>query len=150
MVKLRDILVLLGIGLAGYFMLKHIKAEAKPVEKTESEKQLQSVRTQYETEKAKTQTKEEREAEAWRQYTEHQIACNQLLEDFRKDCMARGGGIIQAEALHMLNTSYQVLDEKIICNQKWYCVIFTHTIYEEQKRYGAPTVQPQPARPRFE
>jgi len=149
MVKFRDLIFLLGVGLAGYFILKHIKAKAKPVEKpkTETERQLESVRTRYETEKAETQTQEQKEAEAWRQYTEHQIACSQLLEDFRKDCIARGGGIIQSEALHLLRTSYQILDEKVICNQKWYCVIFTHTIYEEQKRYGAPTIQP---RPRYE
>jgi len=144
MVKLRDILVLLGIGLAGYFMLKYI-AKAKEEEKAvEEQKTIQSVRTQYETEQIKTQTKEEKEAQAWRQYTETQIACDQLLEDFRKDCMARGGGIIQSEALYTLNTSYQVLDEKVICNQKWYCVIFTHTIYEEQKRYGTPSTPIRP------
>jgi len=156
--RFRDILVLLGIGLAGYFMLKYIKAEAKPVEKpaekpaeetvTEEQKTIQSIRTQYETEQIKTQeqrkTQEQKEAEAWRQYTEHQIACETLYDDFRQNCLAYGGSVVDSESLHLLSSSYNVINEQIICDKKYYCVIITSSVYEEQKRYGRPSIRPQP------
>jgi hypothetical protein len=139
MTKPRDILILLGVALGGYYILK----------KTEQgeEKTIQSIRTQYETEQVKPQAKEDKEAQAWRQYTETQIACETLYDQFRKDCTAYGGSVVDSETLHMISSSYQVLNEKVICDKKYYCIIYTHTIYEEQKRYGAPTIQ---LRPRYE
>jgi len=141
--RLRDIIFLLGIGLAGYFMLKYIKAGAKPVEKPETEEQktIQSIRTQYETEQIKTQ--EQKEAEAWRQYTETQIACETLYNEFYRDCIAYGGSVVDSETLHMISSSYNIVNEKIICDKKYYCVIITSSVYEEQKRYGTPSIQPR-------
>ena len=150
MAKLRDIIFLLGIGLAGYFMLNYIakaKEEEKAKTETEEQKELHDIRTQYETEQIRTQPidleRKEREKKAWEEYTETQIACNQLLNDFRQNCLAYGGSVVDSESLHMISSSYNVINEQIICDKKYYCVIITSSVYEEQKRYGTPSIQPR-------
>jgi len=147
--RLRDIIFLLGIGLAGYFMLKYIakavKVEEKP--KTEEQKELHDIRTQYETEQIKTQpidiSKKEKEKKAWEEYTETQIACETLYNEFYRDCLAYGGSVVDSESLHMISSSYSVVNERVICDKKYYCVIITSSVYEEQKRYGTPSIQPR-------
>lgn len=147
MAKLRDIIILMGLALGGYFMLKYI-AKAKEEEKTEEQKTIQSIRTRYETEQVKPQSKEDKEAQAWRQYTQTQVACETLYNDFYNDCIAYGGSVVDSESLHMLSSSYNVVNEKVICDRKYYCVIITSSVYEKQKRYGTPTIQPK--RPYYE
>jgi len=178
MAKLRDILVLLGIGLAGYFMLKYIAKAKKEEEKAKEEEQktIQSIRTQHETEQIKTQPidlekheteqiktqpidlekheteqiktqpidleKKEKEEQAFKQYTEHQIACETLYNDFYRDCLAYGGNVVDSESLHLLSSSYNVVNERVICDKKYYCVI----IYEEEFRRGGRKPEPEPRR----
>jgi len=178
MAKLRDIIILMGLALGGYFILKYI-AKAKPVEKpekTEEQKEIHDIRTQYETEQIKTQPidlekkekekkaweeytetqieteqiktqpidleKKEKEKKAWEEYTETQIACESLYNDFYRDCLAYGGNVVDSETLHMISTSYNVVNERVICDKKYYCVI----IYEEEFRRGRPKPEPEPWR----
>jgi len=148
MAKLRDIIILMGLALGGYFILKYI-AKAKPVEKpekTEEQKEIHDIRTQYETEQIKTQPidleKKEKEKKAWEEYTETQIACESLYNDFYRDCLAYGGNVVDSETLHMISTSYNVVNERVICDKKYYCVV----IYEEEFRRGGRKPEPEPWR----
>jgi len=148
MAKLRDIIILMGLALGGYFMLKYIAKAKKEEEKAKEEEQktISSIRTQYETEQIKTQPidleKKEKEEQAFKQYTEHQIACETLYNDFYRDCLAYGGNVVDSESLHLLSSSYNVVNERVICDKKYYCVI----IYEEEFRRGRPKPEPEPWR----
>jgi len=148
--KLRDVLVLMGLALGGYFLLKYIAKGKKEEEKAKEEEQktIQDIRTQYETEQIRTQpidiSKKEKEKKAWEEYTETQIACETLYNEFYRDCLAYGGSVVDSESLHLLSSSYSVVNERVICDKKYYCVIITSSVYEEQKQYGRPSIRPQP------
>jgi len=131
--KLRDVLVLMGLALAGYFMLNYIAKAKKEEEKAKEEEQktISSIRTQHETEQIKTQP-----------YYETQKTCETLYNEFYRDCLAYGGSVVDSESLHMISTSYSVVNERVICDKKYYCVV----IYEEEFRRGGHKPEPEPPR----